>query len=170
MLIGCILICYKTFSQSSKTSLRSVESLPTWFRSQAVLHDYDGIYSVSGAVDPNFLEADFNGQGHLDIAVFIVETKSLKKGILIQHREDNTMHILGAGTSIGTFDDFSWMDHWQINMDSTAEETVFSENFDIVGSKTVQITNIAIEVSSRESPSNLIVWNETKYFWIHTGD
>jgi len=47
-----------------------------------------------------YLEADFNGDGSLDIALPLRQIKDGKAGFAIIHQENLEMHILGAGIAI----------------------------------------------------------------------
>lgn len=77
---------------------------------------------------------------------------------------------MGAGNSFGNGgDDWNWLEVWKVYRSKTAEKTTFSDSYEIAGSETVQLQNVAIEVSASESASNLIIWNGEEYEWIHTG-
>lgn len=156
-------------AQSLKGSFETYERLPNWFNEQLYLREY-GDYIIDEEMNPLYLEADFNGEGKMDIAICIAEPTTNKKGILIHHREDRTFYILGAGKEFNNSDNFTWLEVWKLYRETTAEQTLFSENYDIVGSETVKLKNIAIEIAKFESASNLITWDGEQYVWIHTGD
>jgi len=106
----------------------------------------------------------------LDIAFFVKHKTDEKKGILIIHGKSKKIFLLGAGNSFGNGgDDWNWLEVWKVYRSKTAEKTTFSDSYEIVGSETVQLQNVAIEVSASESASNLIIWNGEEYEWIHTG-
>jgi hypothetical protein len=146
------------------------QRLPFWFSSQLDDLDLKGQYYVHEQMNPMYLEADFNGGGALDIAVFIYEAISKKEGILIYHGENGGFHVLGAGNLFNGRYDVAGIEIWKLYRKKTAGKTVFAENGDIEGSEIVTLPNIAIEVSRSESSSNLILWNGNKYVWIHTGE
>lgn len=146
------------------------ERLPFWFSSQLEDLDLKGQYYVHEQMNPMYLEADFNGGGALDIAVFIYEATSKKEGILIYHGENGDLHVLGAGKLFNGRCDLASIEIWKLYRKKTAGKTVFAENGDIEGSEIVTLSNIAIEVSRSESSSNLILWDGSKYVWIHTGE
>jgi len=125
---------------------------------------------VISDINPFYLEADFNGDEQLDIAFFVKHKTDEKKGILIIHGKSKKIFLLGAGNSFGNGgDDWNWLEVWKVYRSKTAEKTTFSDSYEIVGSETVQLQNVAIEVSASESASNLIIWNGEEYEWIHTG-
>ena len=150
-------------SQALKSSFETYERLPEWYIQQLYLRNYGNSYNIDTNMNPFYLEADFNGQGQLDIAVFILEDSTNKKGILIQHKEDRTFYILGAGQTFNDMDNFSWLNVWKLYRKTTAERTIFTDNFDIEGSETVSLTNVAIQVAPSEGSYNLITWDGSKY-------
>jgi hypothetical protein len=125
---------------------------------------------VIGDINPFYLEADYNGDGHLDIAFLVKNRSNQKRGILIIHGKLNESYLLGAGNSFeDKGDDWNWLEVWQVYRSKTAEVTTFTDTFDIDGSETVELKNTAIYVSMSESAGNLLMWNGTEYEWIHTG-
>lgn len=173
----CILITmsfYYLFSFAQKIEFQDFnlrENLPDWINFSLERIKNDRVLIIDRTLNPFYLESDFNGDGILDIAMFVIDKQSKKKGVLIIHGNSFDKFLLGAGQKFGNGgDDFSWMDVWKIYRKSTAEETIFNKDFDIEGSKTIQIKNTAISVSSSEGASNLILWKDGKYCWIHTGD
>ena len=132
--------------------------------------DLGGNYFVYDALNPMYFEADFNGKGQIDIAIFIYDHKSKKKGILIHHQEDESYHILGAGQLFNNYDNLDWVDVWTIYRSKIAYRTTFKENGDIDSSVKVELTNISIYVAASEQSGNLITWNGNRYEWVHTGE
>lgn len=166
--IGTLFLSANLNAQILNASYETLEQLPNSFKNRATV---EGItFNIKEDINPFYLEADFNGQGELDVAICITEPSTKKQGILIQHGEDRTFYVLGAGQIFNEMDNFNWMDVWKVYREKTAEQTTFTENFDIEGSETVTLTNIAIQVASSESSYNLITWDGTKYTWVHTGE
>lgn len=163
-----ILNSYSQDIEFARFELR--ENLPDWISPQLDDLKIGKKLSVDGGLNPFYLEADFNGDKFLDIALFVSEKESNKKGILIIHGKTLTLNLIGAGNKFGKVDDFNWMKVWKVFREETAFRTIFKENFDIEGSEEVKLKNIAISVAPSEGTYNLIVWNGEKYEWIHTGD
>jgi hypothetical protein len=127
--------------------------------------------TVIGKINPFYLQSDFDGDGLVDLAVFIEDAKTRKQGILIIHSKTRKSYQLGAGIDFGNGgDDWTWMDVWKIYSQETADKTIFSSDQDIAGKETITLKNIGIEVAASESTSNVITWDGRKYIWIHTGD
>ncbi|MBV2224642.1 MAG: hypothetical protein KUL74_07285 [Cloacibacterium sp.] len=145
------------------------QNLPEWVNLGRIKTEKNLI--IDRALNPFYLEADFNGDRQLDIALFVTETEFNKKGILIVHGESFDSYLIGAGRKLNNkTDDFSWLKVWKIYRKLTAQKTTFKPNHDIDGSEEIKLNNIAISVSASESTFNLIVWNGHDYEWIHTGD
>ena len=145
------------------------QNLPDWVSFEKVM--LKKVLNIDRTLNPFYLEEDFNGDGKLDIAIFVSENETDKKGILIIHGETFESYLLGAGRQFGSGkDNFSWLKVWKPYRKSTAQKTTFNPNGDIDSSIEIKLENIAISVSASESPSNLIVWTGKEYKWIHTGD
>ncbi|MGV7225170.1 MAG: hypothetical protein ACQ9MH_27090 [Nitrospinales bacterium] len=127
--------------------------------------------TVVGNINPFYLQADFDGNGLVDLALIIKDSKTGKQGILIIHSETKNCYQIGGGINFGNGgDNWTWMDVWKIYAHKTAEKTIFSSDNDIVEKETVRIQNTGIQVASSEGTANLITWDGNKYIWIHTGD
>jgi len=147
------------------------ENLPNWIMIEINDLKINKKLKVDRHLNPYYLESDFNGDNHLDIALFVINLDNNKKGILIIHGETLETKLIGAGDTFGNGgDDFSWLKVWKIYRAKVAFETTFTQDFDIAGSKEIQLKNIAISIAPSEGTYNLIVWNGNEYKWIHTGD
>ncbi len=155
-------------AQTVNASYETLEQLPYSFKNRATSTNIS--FNINEQMNPFYLEANFNGQGVLDVAICILEPGTNKQGILIQHGEDRTFYVLGAGRTFNDMDNFNWMNVWKVYRKKTAERTIFAANLDIEGSETVTLKNIAIQVAPSEGSYNLITWDGTKYIWIHTGE
>ncbi len=147
-----------------------VERLPEWFLETRTL---DGIvlmneYEVDDRLNPLYLEADFNGDDRLDIAVPIRHKKSDKEGLAIIHGETGDIHIIGAGIQIknGLSDDMSIIDIWKINRKEKNEVGV-EENTG-TGEKGELILNApSLQVEKSEVGGGQIYWNGKEYAYFH---
>ncbi len=147
------------------------ESLPDWLMFSTEQIKPERAVCVDGGLNPFYLEADFNGDSSLDIALFVKEKTTNKKGILIIHGQSFKTYLIGAGESFAHVgDDFKFLEIWKIYRENDVALTVFSDDGDIAGNKMIKIDLPAIMVASSESSSNLIIWEKNKYVWLHTGD
>lgn len=69
---------------------------------------------VDRNINPFFLEADFNGDEKLDIALFVADRETDKKGILFVHGGTLKNYLIGAGKQLSNGgDNFSWLNVWK---------------------------------------------------------
>ena len=128
-------------------------------------------YDICERMNPIYLEADFNGDNKLDIAIWIEEKSTHKQGILILHGTTGNQFILGAGRSYdGRRDNLSSIDVWKLYREHEASELTVDEKKDISGSRIVKINFTGIEVIKSEASSGIIFWDGKAYKWIQTSD
>lgn len=70
--------------------------VPAWVDSALTAAGVSG-YSSTSSVNPQWGWGDFDGDGFYDIAIDVVARGSRARGILIVHRVDRSVHIVGAG-------------------------------------------------------------------------
>jgi hypothetical protein len=115
-------------------------------------------------MNPSYLEGDFNGDGKMDVAVFVKERSTGKLGIAIVHDTTGKVTILGAGIGIGNGgDDFEWMDSWQVYSKTRAAQAVGETSV-------ARLRGDALPVEKSEALSALIYWNGKRYVWSQQGD
>jgi len=132
-------------------------------------------YEATGFTKPSYLEADFNKDGVIDVAVLVVEKSTKKRGILIMHGGKNQYFILGAGIKFGNGgNDFKWLKGWSLYVKNTAYETTFNKDGDMTGSKKISLGKPALYVHDLEdglpTSGGIIYWTGQKYIWIHQGE
>lgn len=111
------------------------------------------------------IKADFNGDGFQDFAVYIKD--SLTSGILIRHGQTDEEFRLGFGQSIGGMTEFDWVDYWGLVEDKETSENIFSEDGDLLESRTVKLQNPSIALGKLETGGGLITFRNGRYKWIH---
>ncbi len=164
----CLLIITDILSQTN--------ILPAWFSDAFRSNGLDKKYIIASYLKPAYLQADFNGDGIVDIAALITEKGTNKKGIVVINGKTNQYFVFGAGTAFNAGgNDFKWADKWSLYRKSTASETQFDkETGDIIGGKTVQLKRPSILVEDYEGGAALaggiIYWDGKKYIWIHQGE
>jgi len=156
-------------------SVNAQSTLPTWFvnscRQLKLFRQYKPVDFLNHA----FIQADFNGDGKIDVAALTIEKKTGKKGIIIIHAGNNQYFILGAGSSFGNgSDDFKWARGWKIHKEKFAYKTTFDKSGDILGSRKFKLIRPAIFIYDEEdgepNSGGIIYWNGKKYIWIHQGE
>lgn len=135
----------------------------------------DKKYSFNDFLHPNFLQADFNGDGAGDVAFPVVEKVSKKTGILLIHGKSGEHYVFGADTKIEGSDNLTWADKWTVYKKKSAYETrIDKASGDIIGGKEVRLARPGILIEDYEDGAALaggiIYWNGKKYIWIHQGE
>jgi hypothetical protein len=157
----------KAITQSdlrSSPSPGAIRDLPDAFKRALTNGPAGKKYDVSFRMEPSYLEGDFNGDGKMDVAVFVKERSAEKLGIAIVHGATGKVTILGAGIGIGNGgDDFEWMDSWKVYSKTSAAHA---------GGETSvpRLRGDALLVEKSEAASALIYWNGKRYVWSQQGD
>ena len=109
--------------------------------------------------------ADFNGDGFLDKAVYKKTNET--SGIIIIHVKTNEQVKIGFGKQFAHMTEFDWVDYWGLVEDKETSETTFTEDGDVLDSKTVKLKNPSIALGKDEVGGGLITYRNGKYEWIH---
>jgi len=111
------------------------------------------------------ITADFNGDGFLDKAIYKKEKET--SGIIIIHGKTNEQVKIGFGKQFAHMTEFDWVDYWGLVEDKETSETTFTEDGDVLDSKTVNLKNPSIALGKDEVGGGLITYLNGKYEWIH---
>lgn len=114
------------------------------------------------------IEADFNGDGIVDRAVFRSEGEV--SGVIIVHGQTNETFTLGLGNSFEEIgDDFSWVDSWGLLEDSITFEIIIQDS-EIIGDTLIRLENPSLVIQKEELGGGVITFRKGKYEWIHQAD
>jgi hypothetical protein len=132
-------------------------------------------YEIIKSFKPAYLQSDFNGDKLIDIAAIVFDKKTKKKGILLIEGGTKKYFVFGAGKTFGNGgDDFKWMGGWELYKKRIAQETLFNEDGDILGSKGIKLLRAAFYIYDLEdgqpNSGGIIYWDGKKYIWIHQGE
>jgi len=141
------------------------ERLPDWFIETGLLNGLQigNQYEFDNRLNPLYLEADFNGDDNLDIAIPIRQTKSGKVGFAIIHGKTNKVHVIGAGKQIknGLSDNMSYIDIWKVNRKRTNEPGVG------INDGPLRLDNPSLEISKSEVGGGQVYWDGNEYVYFH---
>ena len=146
------------------------ERLPEWFLKTDLIN---GIkikekYQIDNRLNPLYLEGDFNGDGHIDLAIPIKELESEKVGFAVIHGETNEIFIVGAGTKIkkGLSDNMNYVDIWKVNR-NRKNEPGLDENGNIDKNEPLILKNPSIQIEKSEVGGGQVYWNGVEYEYFH---
>lgn len=160
----------KNLENSSPAESPVIAQLPKWVSNSTAVQQFKSgeNYKIENRLNKLFLEEDFNGDGHLDVAFPIVETKTNKKGFAIIHGKTEEVFILGAGKLFNNAlgDNQDYINEWSINRNKENEPGVEEETGN--GPEGILILeNPSIEISADEIGGGQIYWNGKEYAYFH---
>lgn len=168
--IFLFLFSYQVFGQEKHTENYIMERLPDWLLENNLLKGLTlkQDYQVDNRLNPLYLEADFNGDGILDIAVPIKEINSEKFGFAIIHGTTNEIHIVGAGSKVknGLSDDMSYIDIWKVNREKI-NEAGLEEKTGTGAKGELILENPSLQIEKSEVGGGQIYWTGEDYAYFH---
>jgi hypothetical protein len=160
-----------TVDLSAKSIRQYFELKPLPDYAQEKFKNFSATYSLGDGLPQQFLEADFSGDKKVDVAVWVKQKDNGKKGILFFVDGVADPIVVGAGNELGhAGDDFKWAGIWEVVDAKLTEETTFSEEGDVNGSKPVTLEHPAISLREVEGSGGLIYFDGKTFTWIHQGD
>ena len=147
-----------------------LERLPDRFLESDIMNDLKlkNEYKIENRMNPLYIEADFNGDGNLDIALPIRQIGTNKVGFAIIHGKSDEIHIIGAGTNVknGLSDDMNYIDIWKVNRDKINEPGL-EENTGTGEKGELILENPSLQIEKSEVGGGQIYWNGKKYAYFH---
>lgn len=139
-------------------------NLPEWVAERAAELDFDKKYDLSLHMNPFYLPVDFDNDNKTDIAVWVEERSTGKKGIAIFIKSQKVIHLGGAGEKLGMGDgDYSWAGLW-LPLDKTElKESHWEKN-------SPRNIGQGIVLKQFESSSGAIYWNGKALEWYQVSD
>lgn len=144
------------------------ERLPDWVSRSVILDTIlEEPFIINSTMNPFYLEEDFNGDGHLDIALSVMDTSSTYKGMVIIH--GNSLEVFQVGVkknSHSNLENLNWVDIWKINRRESNEPGV-DENSGTGPKGELILKTPSIQIEKSEIGGGLIYWNGKQYLYFH---
>jgi hypothetical protein len=144
--------------------------LPDWFMETGILKDLSlsDHLEFDCRLNPMYLEADFNGDGILDVVFPIIDSMSGKKGFAVVHGKTHDIHIIGAGTWIkdALGDNMFGYDIWKINRLKINEPGLDSTG-EINKNGPLHLDSPSIQIEASDVGGGQIYWNGKQYAYFH---
>jgi hypothetical protein len=115
-------------------------------------------YQLSPKVKPNYFEADFDGDGKLDLAVVVTRGKA--QGIAVCLGPGTI--VIGAGTAFNDMKDLDFAE-WKLHPKSRPVARG-------VGARRLETLSGDALLLEWESGSGVVYWNGRKFVWYQQGD
>lgn len=127
--------------------------------------------TVLDALQPRQLVADFNGDGEEDVALFVRDRSTHKRGLCILHAGSPECVVLGGGRAFhAAGDDFRWVEHWDAVPRGESWATAFRSDGDVHGEQTVTLEHVSIRLCAGEAGCGVITFRNGRYEWVHQAD
>lgn len=147
-----------------------LERIPDWLVASDVMKGLKikDQFVFDNRMNPLYLEADFNGDGDLDIAIPIKNIDSQKVGFAIIHGKTNEIHIIAAGKKVknALSDDMNYIDIWKINRNEI-NEAGLEENTGTGTKGELILKNPSLQIEKSELGGGLIYWDGMEYAYFH---
>jgi hypothetical protein len=121
------------------------------------------LYAIVSAINPFYLQGDFDGDGWRDTAVLVKERASGKKGAAIVFK-GGKVRIVGAGKDVGDgTTSLDWMDAWYVERRGEVMQGATDE-------APPTMKGDGIMAIKTESASGLIYWDGDRFRFYQQGD
>ncbi|HAA16215.1 MAG TPA: hypothetical protein DCE41_32740 [Cytophagales bacterium] len=139
-------------------------ALPQWLKASPLLQGktFAEKYVLDPRLNPMYLEADFNGDGTVDIALLIKNIATEDVGFAVVHGGTHEVFILGAGqeSTPGFSSNPTYIDVWRINRERKNEPGLTEE-------EPLILENPSLEIKKSEVGGGLLYWDGAQYAYFH---
>jgi hypothetical protein len=172
LVLGVVLFSLSSVAQELSPQL--MESIPLWVHLRFEKPDLKD-YVITPRINPLYQRGDFNGDGKLDIALWVKNRKNNKSGIVVIHRGTEKAYVIGAGNLVrdragkalwareNGGADFDVIDAWTVYEKGAVEQGVEEDSPPV-------LKGDALEMIKTESASGLLYWTGVRYAWYQQGD
>lgn len=146
-----------------------INSLPSTLQHARSNRWFKSRFAVGTWLQPEYLEADFDGDGQPDYALLISRRDDRKRGIAIWLTTQHGTHpiIIGAGVkyavSGGDADDWSFFDHWEVYKKAIVAQGATE-------STPPMLIGDGILIEKTEAATGLLYWSGSRFRWYQQGD
>jgi hypothetical protein len=130
---------------------RVASGIPPWADSALVKAGVQGRYALTSGLNPDLRWGDFDGDGLLDVALAIVEPEGRRRGLVVIHRLDRSVHVVGAGQPLGNGkDELPALATWGVERLPSHRD--------------------ALRVDGSGDVHGWIIWNGRAYVWVQDSE
>lgn len=169
-LIDTVYVTKPQVNEHSDSEYYILERLPNWLLKSNLLKGISLLneYKMDTRLNPLYHEADFNGDGNIDIAIPIEQINTGQKGFAIIHGNTKEIHIIGAGVKIknGLSNEMGYVDIWKINRDKVNEPGL-EENTGTGEKGELILDHPSLQIEKSDLGGGQIYWNGKEYAYFH---
>lgn len=141
------------FSQPDTNLINN--NIPNWVKPVLERSEMAQKHQILTDFNPFYFEADFTGDGQVDIAFFVENKIDHSKGIMIVNNGKNLAYVVGCGTSTDMGTSLDWTKRWFIYRN----RYVMNDG----NKKKITLKLPAIQLIRNDTDSLVIYWNGKKY-------
>jgi hypothetical protein len=101
ILLAASLLVIGASALNGQSISRFNSALPLWADSALIRSGFWANYDLSSRASPVVDFADLDGDGLPDVVAEIVDKGSHRRGLVIVHQVDHSVHVVGAGQDLG---------------------------------------------------------------------
>lgn len=149
--IGLLVQAFAAAAQGSRSTFGG---LPRWADSALRVAGLNQRFMLSSGLNPVYVVGDLDRDGLADMVVEVKDQGSLRCGLAIVHRIDQSVRIVGAGQPVGNgSSEVSCRGGWGI-------QAATHSHRDAIGSPDL------LYVLDRSGRSGWLAWNGQSYVWV----
>ncbi|MNJ90652.1 hypothetical protein D3C87_82870 [compost metagenome] len=153
LVIWLILVHSYGFCQPDTNLINN--NIPNWVKPVLEKSEMAQKHQILTDFNPFYFEADFTGDGQVDIAFFVENKIDKTKGVMIVNNVKNLAFVVGCGTATDMGTSLSWTKRWFIYRN----RYVMNDG----NKKKITLKLPAIQLMRSDTDSLVIYWNGKKY-------
>ena len=153
LIIWALLPASYSFGESDSLLIR--ENIPAWVKPVLEKSEIAQKHQILTDFNPFYFEADFTGDGQVDIAFFVENKIDKTKGVMIVNNVKNLVYIIGCGSATDMGTSLSWTKRWFIYRN----KYIMNDG----NKKKISLKLPAIQLIRTETNSLVIYWTGKKY-------
>jgi hypothetical protein len=139
-------------------------NLPRWVCETTYKRGLQRTYVPYTGMNPFFISGDFDADGKSDVAIWVTNTKSRKRGILFLTQGSNRVFVAGAGADAQERgDDYTYVDVWSVIPKGEVLESHHEDH-------KVTLKGDAIIAEKSESAAFAVYWDGKRFRFFQLTD
>ncbi len=139
---------------SAQLSRSRFGGIPLWVDSAMRAAGLDQQFMLSSELNPVYAVGDFDRDGLFDLAIEVKDRVGLRCGLVIIHRVDRSVHVVGAGRPVGNGTDQLSCGSWGVQpAQHSYRDAIFSPDLLYVA-------------GWQRDHRGWLIWNDKVYTWV----